>query len=91
MTTNKEIKKGDFIRVRADHFNPARAGKDGMVIEEPKPHGFEVLKMTGIPEGHDQVVALMFGNDRHNNPQGCVSVGPELWFILELDLETLER
>ena len=66
------MKTGDFIRVRADHSNDSRRGKDGMVVE--------VWKGS---------VALLFGHDRHNWPQHCECVGPEMWFNNELDMDTL--
>ena len=77
MSAEPFIPMGAFIRVRADHSNLLRAGKDGMVVEP-------VMK-----EGDD--IALLFGYDRHNQPQSCQSVGPEMWEQSELDLSTLER
>lgn len=70
------IMAGTFIRVRADHENQARAGKDGMVFEDVK-------------EGDDQI-ALVFHFDRHNQGQNCECVGPELWEKSELDMTTMD-
>ncbi len=72
--TEMDIKTGSFVRVKTDHWGN-RAGKDGMVMS--------------YREG-DEFVGLVFGNDRHNNPQDCVCVGTELWLLDELDLTTLE-
>jgi hypothetical protein len=65
---------GNFVRVREDHKNFMRAGKDGMVIED-----------------FGQLVALVFYYDRHNEAQGCMCVGPELWKKSELDMTTICR
>jgi hypothetical protein len=77
MANEPLIRMGTFIRVRADHADPARAGKDGMAIQPV---------MTESEE-----IALVFGYDRHNQPQDCECVGPEMWERSELDLSTLER
>lgn len=69
------MKRGDFIRVRSDHTNSTRAGKDGMVTSPPDGTGW---------------VGLFFGTDRYNAPQGCHCVGTELWHVEELDAQTLE-
>lgn len=64
---------GAFIRVRRDHENPFRAGRDAMVARD-------------LGNGS---YALVFGYDRHNEPQGCVCVGTELWLADELDWESV--
>lgn len=69
------MKSGTFIRVRYDHPNPARAGKDGMVVFD-------------TPD-EDESVGLSFGFDRHNVPQHCQCVGTELWLKSELDMSTI--
>lgn len=35
-------------------------------------------------------VALLFGWDRHCQPQHCQCVGPEMWDKSDLDLSTVE-
>lgn len=72
-----------FVRVRADHPNSLRAGLDGMVFLD----SFDPVAQT---------VALTFGCDRYNHFQtnrhgNCPErVGPELWYLSELDLNTIE-
>lgn len=66
------LSKGTFVRVRPDHPNPARAGLDGMVMED----------------SDSDDVALIFHADRHNEIQRCVCVGRELWERVELDMES---
>lgn len=68
------IRSGTFIRVRADHSNPFRAGRDGMVTHD-------------VPEG-DSMVGLLFGYDRHNHRQNVQCVGTEAWDKSELDMAT---
>ena len=36
-------------------------------------------------------VGLVFYFDRHNRPQGCICVGPELWEKTELDLSSYDE
>jgi hypothetical protein len=66
------MKSGDFVKVREDHSNPYRKGKDGFIIEI-----------------YENSVALFFGFDRHNQSQGCICVGRELWGLNELDIDTI--
>ena len=68
------LTSGQFVRVRKDHENSSRAGLDGMVH---------------LDSDDGQSVALIFGWDRHNQPQHAVCVGPELWKKDELDLTTV--
>lgn len=68
-----ELPEGEYIRVKSEHPDWWRAGKDGMVVEDMGEDG----------------VALFFGVDRHNNFQHLVCVGPELWQRSELDLNSL--
>lgn len=69
------MKMGDFIRVREDHPDAFRAGKDGMVIRDST----------------ENEVALVFYNDRYGNHQFTECVGPEQWDIRELDISTLDK
>ena len=68
-----DLREGKFIRVKADHKNWCRCGKDGLI--------YEILSLTEV--------ALTFGWDRHNNWQNVVCVGPELWAVDELDLDSI--
>jgi hypothetical protein len=67
------LEGGQFVRVRPDHPDSARAGKDAIVGDD-----------LG-----DGTVGLFFGYDRYNQPQGCQCVGRELWKKDELDLATV--
>lgn len=67
--------RGDFIRVKSDHENPARAGLDGMVME--------------TADDADDGVALVFWSDRQNEIQRTECVGPEWWEWRELDPTSL--
>ncbi len=67
---------GTFIRVKPDHENTARAGKDGMVMQ------------SFLQDG---LFAMVFWYDRHNRDQGCACVGPELWDKSELDMSSVEH
>ena len=69
------LESGHFVRVREDHPDWWRAGKDAMVIAD---------------EEGDGTVGLVFGYDRYNQPQGCQCVGTELWELAELDLTTVQ-
>lgn len=60
--------------IRVKSDRSCRHGADGMVTED----------------FGDDYVALVFGYDRHNRPQGCQCVGHEAWHKDELDLSTLE-
>ena len=73
MSKVPNIKIGQFVRVRSDHPDEFRAGKDGMAV---------------WPES-ENAVALVFGYDRHGRAQRCACVGPEQWDVSELDLSTL--
>lgn len=67
--------EGDFIRVREDNENVVKRGKDGLVVEV-------------VDESR---VALIFGCDRHGVFQDVQCVGPELWNLDELDLESITK
>lgn len=66
---------GTFVRVRADHPEPWRAGRDGMVT-------------TVFDDGS---VGLVFYTGRDGTRQADVCVGPELWLREELDMSTVDR
>jgi hypothetical protein len=74
MSTQIQLESGNFVRVRADHPDWWRAGRDAMV--------------SAVDTG-DGTVGLFFGYDRYNQPQGCECVGTELWHLSELDLMTV--
>jgi hypothetical protein len=68
------LESGNFVRVREDHPDWWRAGRDAMV---------------SVVDTGDGTVGLFFGYDRYNQPQGCECVGTELWHLSELDLTTV--
>lgn len=67
------LEGGSFVRVKHCTDMPSRIGKDAMVYKMTSP----------------DTVALLFGHDRHNQPQNVVCVGPEEWSVNDLDLDTV--